>query len=322
VDNSPYMSRSGGIAATLRSQDFSVRSIPPSGDCFYDVVDNALPAQGRLPELQDPGAMRRFVASQLTQEIFETYAIYGAAGVDDYSFMVHHRAPADLAAVRAHACVEGKEKGAGSALWADEFAMSSVAALAGAALLIVDEQASRPANRRDASAGGGTEGRPDGRFVMLGEPAAQSAILLHRSRGQHISAILHRGEGLVAVAELPPPTRALWPALNQPCELAAAGGDGGGAGGGQGGAGDFRSCGDASETSLQPKEGPPPRKKKKRQARARAGGGASAGVSAAGAGAGAGLRSPAASPSSPPKQWRAEAKQQQPTKLLRQTQHR
>jgi len=311
------MSRSGGIAATLRSPDFTVRSIPPSGDCFYDVVDGALPAQGRLPELRDPGAMRRFVASQLTQEIFETYAMYGAAGVDDYSFMVHHRAPADLAALRAYACVEGKEKGAGSALWADEFAMSSVAALAGVALLIVDEQASRPAHRRDASAGGGSEGRPDGRFVMLGEPAAQSAILLHRSRRQHFNAILHRGEGLVAVAELPPPTRALWPALHQAFELAAAVG--------QGGAGGFRSGGDASESSLQPKEeGPPPRKKKKRQARARAGGGggASAGVVSAAAAA-AGMFSPAVTPSSPPKQrGRAEAKQQQRSKLLRQTQHR
>ena len=89
-------SRGDGISQLLCAPgEFSTRSVPPSGDCFYDCLDLQL-GPDRPPALRDALAMRHHVAESLTEDLFSLYQQFAAAGVDDFAWLLHHRAPSTL----------------------------------------------------------------------------------------------------------------------------------------------------------------------------------------------------------------------------------
>ena len=105
----------------------------------------------------------------------------------------------------------GRDHGAGQCLWADHFALETIADRAGILLLIYDEQGQSRGSRSGQIRGGAAA--PDPRFVACGELNNPHAVLLHRSRRMHYNPILFEGTGVVDVNVLPPATRALWPGL-------------------------------------------------------------------------------------------------------------
>lgn len=203
--------RPHALAAALKLPNAELRSVPASGDCFYDAIHLALPPDGRPDDLADAEAMRDVVADNLSQETFDLMKMFAEAGVEGYEFMTHHRAPTDLGGLRAFARKRGKECGAGQCLWADEHALQTICALAGIRLLIYDEQAPSRGSRSGRTRGGDEGGGADNRFVCVGgEPGCTRVVLLHRSRRQHYSPIFVGGKGCLDVTELPVSTRALW----------------------------------------------------------------------------------------------------------------
>ena len=100
----------------------------------------------------------------------------------------------------------------GTVLWADEFALQTMSALAGVRLLIFDEQASSRGSRSGRARGADAAAR-DSRFVCVGDEPSERVLLLNRSRRQHYSPVFYHGRGVVEVSALPAATRALWPSL-------------------------------------------------------------------------------------------------------------
>ena len=136
---------------------------------FYNAVDLQLPASPHRSALLSTAlAMRELVADSLTDELIELYRMYASAGVEDFAWLNHHRAPVSLDEVRAFARMRGCDAGAGGCLWADEHAMRTVAAVADVVLLIIDEQAPSSGSRSGRRRGDDVQ-REDSRFVMLGE---------------------------------------------------------------------------------------------------------------------------------------------------------
>ena len=205
--------RSKALATAFQAPDaaFEMRSVEPTGDCFYDCLHMQLPAAGRPSSLADAGSMRDMVAEAIDEEMYQHWCMLAMAGVEGFEWLRHHRAPADLAEVRTFAKRRGKSAGAGQVLWADEFALETIASLAGVRLLIFDEQArssgSRSGRRRDPA-----DSSADSRFVTVGPPSTR-VVMLHRSRRQHYSPIFLEGRGVVEVEDLPTTTRSLWPTL-------------------------------------------------------------------------------------------------------------
>ena len=94
--------RGSGLSQTLQAPgEFETRSVPASGDCFYDAMHLLLPAADRPPELYDAGAMRDAAADSLTEETFALYKMFAGAGVEDFSWLNTHRAPTTLDELKA-----------------------------------------------------------------------------------------------------------------------------------------------------------------------------------------------------------------------------
>lgn len=215
-------SRSQGLSTALRAPGrFEVRSVPPSGDCFYDALHLQLPLSDRPAALADASTMRDTVANSITGELLDKYRMYAAAGLEEFEFMRRPGAEiTTLDELQAFARRRGRDAGPGSCLWAGEHAIMVVSKLAEVRVFIFDEQAA--AGRCSGRRRGGDAAVPgDGRFCALGKPSAR-CVLLHRSRRQHFSPVFFDGQGVVEIAALPEQTRALWPA--PPAELAEAGG--------------------------------------------------------------------------------------------------
>ena len=215
--------RGSGVSQTLQAPgEFETKSVPASGDCFYDAMHLLLPTTERPPELYDATVMRDTVANSLTEETFALYKMFASAGVDDFSWLSTHRAPTTIDELKAFARKRGRDAGAGHCLWADEGAMQLISAAAGVCLLIIDEQAASVGSRSGRRRGGAQQQQAvDGRFVMVGEPRPR-CVLIHRSRRQHFTPCFFRGRGVIEAAELPSQTRALWPKLRDVASAAAA----------------------------------------------------------------------------------------------------
>jgi len=212
-------SRSSGFSTTLRAPGrFEVRSVQPSGDCFYDCLDMQLPRGGRRSGLETAEAMRDTIADTMDEDLLALYRMYGEAGVEGYEFMRHHRAPTNLLELREFARRRGHTAGAGQCLWADEHALQTMSRLADILILIVDEQATSRGSRSGRRRGDNDAG-VDGRFVSVGE-ASRRCLLLHRSRRQHFSPCFLDGHGVFDVDALPTQTRELWPLLKAAERLA------------------------------------------------------------------------------------------------------
>ena len=208
------MSRGGGLARTLQipvEGDLRVCAVPPSGDCFYEAMGILLP-EDRPACLATPQVMRELVANRMNQELFELYSMYAMAGVEDFAWMHHHRAPRDLEGLRAYAKRSGKVEGAGQCLWADEHALQTIASEARVTLLIVDEQATTSRGSRSGRRRGANDQGPDGRFLAIGHHSA--CVVLHRSRRQHYNAVIINDMPVIQFTDLPVATRALWPSQN------------------------------------------------------------------------------------------------------------
>ena len=211
---SSVMSRGGALARTLQVPSgtaIEVRAVPPSGDCFYDCLHTLLPPEGRPHALASSQAMRDLVAARMTQELFDTYAMFAAAGVEDFAWMHHHRAPRDLDALREYARRSGRDRGAGQCLWADEHALQTISAAAAVTLLIIDEQATSSRGSRSGRRRGANDVGPDGRFLAIGHH--ERCVILHRSRRQHYNAVVVDERPTTTLQGLPAATRALWPAI-------------------------------------------------------------------------------------------------------------
>eukprot|EP01051_Picozoa_sp_SAG22_P009876 SAG22_NODE_856_length_6839_cov_3.284570_1_plen_165_part_00 len=129
--NLATMSRGSALARTLQLPPgvaVEVRAAKPSGDCFYDCLDSLLPRRPPSPpgaahdhddasgaQLQRPSglvssqSMRDLVAAKMTEELFELYKMYAMAGVEDFAWLHHHRAPTSLAELQAYARRSGKD---------------------------------------------------------------------------------------------------------------------------------------------------------------------------------------------------------------------
>ena len=211
-----WFMRPQALATALGAPDrsFAMRSVPASGDCFYDAMHLALPPSGRPDALADAGAMRDTVAESITGEILALMRMYAEAGVEGFEWLTNHRAPTTLEEVRAFARRRGTDTGAGQCLWADEHALQVVASLANVRLLVYDEQAPAPGSR-SGRARGEAGGAADARFVSVGDVPSGRVVILHRSRRQHYSPVFLDGKGVLEVSELPPTTRARWPGLGR-----------------------------------------------------------------------------------------------------------
>ena len=216
VNERPAGKRPQALATALGAPDrsFAMRSVPASGDCFYDAMHLALPPSGRPDALADAGAMRDTVAESITGEILALMRMYAEAGVEGFEWLTNHRAPTTLEEVRAFARRRGTDTGAGQCLWADEHALQVVASLANVRLLVYDEQAPAPGSR-SGRARGEAGGAADARFVSVGDVPSGRVVILHRSRRQHYSPVFLDGKGVLEVSELPPTTRARWPGLGR-----------------------------------------------------------------------------------------------------------
>lgn len=90
---------------------FELRAVAPDGDCFYNAVSMQLPRH-RQPALKDAASMRALVADSLTDEVIGMYKMYAAAGVEDFSWLNHHRSPSTTEEIRAFARKCGHDAGA------------------------------------------------------------------------------------------------------------------------------------------------------------------------------------------------------------------
>jgi hypothetical protein len=267
------MSRGNALARTLQIPAHStlqVRAVKPSGDCFYEAMDILLaePPPRRAAGLASPQAMRDLVAERMTQELFELYSMYATAGVEDFAWMQHHRAPRDLEALREYATRSGKAEGAGQCLWADEHALQTIASEAKVTLLIIDEQAtSSRGSRSGRRRGGSNDDGPDGRFLAIGQHSA--CVILHRSRRQHYNAVIVDDMPTIPFDALPESTRALWPSQIAAATAAASVPAGAAAAAAEGAAASVDLTGDddgdgeaaAAATSSAAAAAPPPSKK-------------------------------------------------------------
>ena len=208
-------SRSHGLSTALQAPGrFEVRSVPPTGDCFYDSMHLLLPTAERPALLCDAGCMRDAVAAAMDESTLELYRMYAEAGIEGFDWMhVGRRSDSggisSLADLREFASRRGHESGPAQCLWADEFALTTIARLASVAILIFDEQAVSRGNRSGRRRGSELDA-VDGRFVAVGGPSNR-CVLLHRSRRQHYSPIFFDACGVVEITSLPSATRELWP---------------------------------------------------------------------------------------------------------------
>eukprot|EP00562_Extubocellulus_spinifer_P003284 CAMPEP_0178479778 /NCGR_PEP_ID=MMETSP0696-20121128/5355_1 /TAXON_ID=265572 /ORGANISM="Extubocellulus spinifer, Strain CCMP396" /LENGTH=167 /DNA_ID=CAMNT_0020107197 /DNA_START=20 /DNA_END=519 /DNA_ORIENTATION=+ len=145
------MARSGQIQALL-GDDFALDYIGATGDCFYEAVARALsysPSPSsfsssssdddRLP-LISATALRRIVASSLSQESYDLFQTAYDARVAGFEFM---RRINDLPTLRERHLVSGRDVGAGQCIWANDYALRTIATELNLCLHIVDEESGR-----------------------------------------------------------------------------------------------------------------------------------------------------------------------------------
>lgn len=220
------MVNANALSRTLQAPDaFSVRSVPASGDCFYDSMRLLLADESsdRSEHLRTAGAMRDHVADCIDEDALAIYRIAAQAG--QAPWLLHLGLNKPLDAVRAFAKVRGISAGPGKCLWADELAMSTIAKCADICLLIIDEEARSAGSRSGKRRRTEPDEQPvvDSRFVVVGEADRPRCAILHRSRREHLSPVFYGSNlGVIDFAALPPLTQALWTSNNSRLKASAA----------------------------------------------------------------------------------------------------
>ena len=155
------MSRTATLKKLL-GDDWSLEFVDADGDCFFACVSKAFDGDPTTQQLRD------VVADACDDETLESFRAARAAGLEDYDFVDDC---ADLDALRARLRVPG---GAAGCVWADDFALRTIAATQQVGFAILDESA-----------------RGAGRFVVI-DPQ-NIMIILQRTRRQHYNLIVRRG---------------------------------------------------------------------------------------------------------------------------------
>ena len=150
--------RSGQIQQLL-GEDFALHHLLPNGDCFYEAVAYALSSDESNDHDDDeptptPSELRAIVANSLTEETMELFRMTHEAGVGGFEFM---RKVSDLDALKERHLISGKDTSAGTCIWANDYAISTIATHLRVCLHIMDEES----GRGRSSAGGRSIGGDD-----------------------------------------------------------------------------------------------------------------------------------------------------------------
>ena len=203
------MSRSSAVRARLgNNSKVSIDYIEASGDCFYLAMEAALCEQEGVSwcPFYAVSAQREVVATSLTEEIFRLYSMLHAEKADGFQFM---SGVDSLDALRTRIRLRGQKVGAKKCVWADGFAMETIANHYQLLLLVVDERSSSlftritPRRLEGVSQDGSMGGSQD-------LDAKQLTVLLHASTREHMNLIRYDGRKLFALGDLPPEILRCW----------------------------------------------------------------------------------------------------------------
>ena len=197
-------------------------TIPADGDCFYAalVLAQTEIAGSSSCSSSDPDgiiALREIVADQVDDQTLIIMRECRLAGIDGYEYMDAVHTTADLQEALRRC---GRGRGPGGCVWADTFAVQTLANYLHLTVLIIDEETPR----RGSSRGGGGVGcdgfvaiQPEllnpqstvGAGGALRGSCAGMAIILVRSRREHYSLIRINGRCATAMDRLVqiPPAR-------------------------------------------------------------------------------------------------------------------
>ena len=159
--------RSGQIQQLL-GEDFALHHLLPNGDCFYEAVAYALSTDQDNDEDDDddddeptptPSELRAIVANSLTEETMELFRMTHEAGVGGFEFM---RKISDLDTLKERHLISGKDTSAGTCIWANDYAISTIATHLRVCLHIMDEESGRGRNSSRVRSRGGDDGSSSG----------------------------------------------------------------------------------------------------------------------------------------------------------------
>ena len=214
--------RSGQIQQLL-GEDFALHHLLPNGDCFYEAIAYALSSSSDQDHDVDgdeptptPSELRAIVANSVTEETMELFRMTHEAGVGGFEFM---RKISDLDALKERHLISGKDTSAGTCIWANDYAISTIATHLGVCLHIMDEESGRGRSGArgrprggdgDSSSSRSSKRRKMGTFVTIRPEAAGDNttddsnnntnnqdggwrhIILQRTRRQHYNLIVQR----------------------------------------------------------------------------------------------------------------------------------
>ena len=210
--------RSGQIQQLL-GEDFALHHLLPNGDCFYEAIayafstDEDHDVDGDEPT-PTPSELRAIVANSLTEETMELFRMTHEAGVGGFEFM---RKIFDLDKLKERHLISGKDTSAGTCIWANDYAISTIATHLRVCLHIMDEESGRGRNSSRVRSRGGDDGSSSGSsskrqkigssFVTIRPEAAGDDntgdsnnnsgggwrhIILQRTRRQHYNLIVQQ----------------------------------------------------------------------------------------------------------------------------------
>jgi len=195
------MSRSSAVRARLGNDaNVSIDYIEASGDCFYHAMEAALSEYDGWRPLYAVEQLRQLVATSMTEETFQLYALLHAQKAEGFGFM---DGVTSLEELRQRVQLRGQKVGAHRCVWADGFAMETIAQFFSLLLLIVDERFTGASKFTRIAPAPET-----GRAAPLG--AEQGTVLLHASTREHMNLIRYRGKKLQRLGDLPVEMQMLW----------------------------------------------------------------------------------------------------------------
>ena len=193
--------RSGQIQQLL-GEDFALHHLLPNGDCFYEAVAHALSTD---QDHRTPSDLRAIVANSLTEETMELFRMTHEAGVGGFEFMLKI---SDLDTLKERHLISGRDTSAGTCIWANDYAISTISTHLQVCLHIMDEESGR--GRSSARGSSSSKRRKMGTFVTIRPEAAGDNttddsndntnnqgggwrhIILQRTRRQHYNLIVQR----------------------------------------------------------------------------------------------------------------------------------
>jgi len=159
--------------------DYEIEPMEASGDCFYLAVESATREFfGFASSVKD---QRRLVADSLTSEAFDVFAMLRDDSDADFA---HMRNIASLTALKARIRKPGYDVGCHKCIWADHFAIETVATAYDLVFLIIDFSSGQP------------------RFVRLG--SGNTAVMLRRCELQHYDLVRIDGRRASPLRQLYP----------------------------------------------------------------------------------------------------------------------